>query len=208
MACCISTLTEKYTRKSEGRVKVRLLLKSSTVCLVVVRKLSVPSNHSKVCHTFLFSPGKWVMQRTLWQQLLIWFCTTWSNLNLLKDDYSRPPHTNNDVSVVFAEGSQEKKKDKPVLGTGTLCTEESALLSIIMLQKMKQLFCLLNLLSFQTYRTLKMEAWLSSETMAITYKTTLYQNQDAHNTHLHCFEILKPPFNSFLLTDYTVFHDT
>lgn len=148
-----------------------------------------------------------MIQRTLWQQLLIWFCTTWSKLNLLKDDYSRPTHTNNDVSVVFAEGSQEKKKDKPVTGTVTLCTEESALLSIIMLQKMKHLFCLLNLLSFQTHRIHKIEAWLSSETMAIMYKTTLYQNQEAHNTHLHWCETLKPPFNSFLLTDYTVFHD-
>jgi len=45
----------------------------------------------------------------------------------------------------------------------------------------------------------QMEAWWSSETMAITYKTTLYQNQEAHNTHLHCWETLKP-CNSFLLT--------
>jgi hypothetical protein len=67
---------------------------------------------------------------------------------LLKDDYSRPPHKNNDVSVVFAQGSQEKKKEIPATETGTLCTEKSALLGIIMLQKMKQLFSLLNLLSF------------------------------------------------------------
>jgi len=28
----------------------------------------------------------------------------------------------------------------------------------------------------------QMEAWWSSETMAITYKTTLYHNQEAHST--------------------------
>ena len=134
--------------ENQKRVKSQASSETFNCCLKVVWKLSVPSNHSKVCHTFLFSPGKWVMQRTLWQQLLIWFCTTWSNLNLLKDDYSQLPHTNNDVSVVFAKWSQEKKEDKSVIGTGTLCTEESALLSII------TAFCLLNLLSFQTHRTL------------------------------------------------------
>jgi hypothetical protein len=50
--------------------------------------------------------------------------------------------------VVFAQGSQEKKKDIPAIETGTLCTKKSALLGIMMLQKMKQLFSLLNLLSF------------------------------------------------------------
>jgi len=66
---------------------------------------------------------------------------------LLKDDYNWPPHTNN-VSVVFAQGSQEKKKDIPAIVTATLCKEKSALLCNIMLQKIKQLFSLLNLLSF------------------------------------------------------------
>jgi hypothetical protein len=148
MACCISTLNGKYNRKSEQRAQVRLLLKPSNCCLAAVQKLSVPSNQSNVCHVFLFSPGKWVMQRALRQQLLIWFCTTWSNLNLLKDDYSRPSCTTNDVSVVFARGSQEKKKDIPATETRTLCTEKSALLGTIMLQTMEQIFSLSNLLSF------------------------------------------------------------
>lgn len=80
---------KKITRGSSGQTS----FETFNCCLVVVWKLSVPSNYNNVCHTFLFRPGKWVMQKTLWQQLLIWFCTSWFNLNLLKDDYSRPtPH--------------------------------------------------------------------------------------------------------------------
>jgi hypothetical protein len=70
-----------------------------------------------------------------------------SNLNLLKDDYSRPPHTN-DVSVVYAQGSQERKKAIPAIVTGILYTEKFVFLGIIMLQKMKQFFSLFNLVSF------------------------------------------------------------
>ena len=105
----LGNTTENNKRKFRSGFfwNLQLLLGSST-------KTSYPKRSEQCVSHFLISPGKLVIQRTLWQQMLIWFCTTWSKLNLLKEDYSRPtPHNQTSVMIsVWFMPKDHKKRNR------------------------------------------------------------------------------------------------